>query len=163
MIHKIHHQCSAPFGLATEYASPVEAMMLGFGTVGCSILWCALTGDLHILTMYAWIVPRLFQAIDAHLVRPAMESSPLPTFLGRCRPPRCASRRRVTGRRFEESSRGRRPPRLEQLAARSRSDTRCDHQGTCSVVHQSPFVQVRKRNPRGLEVLFNSLRDPNPF
>ncbi|KAJ6083796.1 hypothetical protein N7467_007931 [Penicillium canescens] len=65
-IHKIHHQYSAPFGLAAEYASPIEVMILGFGTVGCPILWCAVTGDLHILTMYIWIVLRLFQAIDAH-------------------------------------------------------------------------------------------------
>ncbi|CAG7917977.1 unnamed protein product [Penicillium olsonii] len=65
-IHKIHHQYSAPFGLAAEYASPIEVMILGFGTVGCPILWCAMTGDLHILTMYIWIVLRLFQAIDAH-------------------------------------------------------------------------------------------------
>ncbi|PIG87433.1 C-4 methylsterol oxidase [Aspergillus arachidicola] len=65
-IHKIHHQYSAPFGLAAEYASPIEVMILGFGTVSSPILWCALTGNLHILTMYVWIVLRLFQAIDAH-------------------------------------------------------------------------------------------------
>ncbi|CAG8191044.1 unnamed protein product, partial [Penicillium nalgiovense] len=65
-IHKIHHQYSAPFGLAAEYASPIEVMILGFGTVGCPIVWCAMTGELHILTMYIWIVLRLFQAIDAH-------------------------------------------------------------------------------------------------
>ncbi|KAK2737124.1 C-4 sterol methyl oxidase [Myotisia sp. PD_48] len=65
-VHKIHHQYSAPFGLAAEYASPIEVMALGFGTVGCPILWCAITGDLHILTMHLWIVCRLFQAIDAH-------------------------------------------------------------------------------------------------
>jgi methylsterol monooxygenase len=65
-VHKIHHQYSAPFGLAAEYASPIEVMCLGFGSVGCPILWCAITGDLHILTMYIWIVLRLFQAIDAH-------------------------------------------------------------------------------------------------
>ncbi|KAJ9299328.1 hypothetical protein DTO271G3_2950 [Paecilomyces variotii] len=65
-VHKIHHQYSAPFGLAAEYASPIEVMALGFGTVGCPILWCAFTGDLHIVTMYVWIVLRLFQAIDAH-------------------------------------------------------------------------------------------------
>ncbi|KAE8348433.1 fatty acid hydroxylase superfamily-domain-containing protein [Aspergillus coremiiformis] len=65
-IHKIHHQYSAPFGMAAEYASPIEVMILGFGTVGCPILWCAVTGDLHIFTMYIWIVLRLFQAIDAH-------------------------------------------------------------------------------------------------
>lgn len=65
-IHKIHHQYSAPFGLAAEYASPIEVMVLGFGTVFCPIIWCAITGDLHILTMYLWICFRLFQAIDAH-------------------------------------------------------------------------------------------------
>lgn len=65
-IHKIHHQYSAPFGLAAEYASPIEVMVLGFGTVGCPIVWCAITKDLHILTMYCWIVLRVFQAIDAH-------------------------------------------------------------------------------------------------
>ena len=65
-IHKIHHQYSAPFGMAAEYASPIEVMILGLGTVGAPILWCAITGDLHILTMYIWIVCRLFQAIDAH-------------------------------------------------------------------------------------------------
>jgi hypothetical protein len=66
VIHKIRHQHSAPFGLAAEYASPIEVMMLGFGTVGCPILWCTLTRELHIPTMYVWIVLRLFQAIDAH-------------------------------------------------------------------------------------------------
>ncbi|PGG95399.1 methylsterol monooxygenase [Blastomyces parvus] len=65
-IHKIHHQYSAPFGLAAEYASPIEVMILGIGTVSSPILWCAITGDLHILTMYLWIMLRLFQAIDAH-------------------------------------------------------------------------------------------------
>ena len=65
-IHKIHHQYSAPFGLAAEYASPIEVMLLGTGTVGAPILWCAITKDLHVLTMYVWIVFRLFQAIDAH-------------------------------------------------------------------------------------------------
>lgn len=65
-IHKLHHQYSAPFGLAAEYASPIETMILAFGTVGVPIVWSAVTKNLHILTMYVWIVLRLFQAIDAH-------------------------------------------------------------------------------------------------
>ncbi|TAQ85210.1 hypothetical protein B7494_g6452 [Chlorociboria aeruginascens] len=65
-IHKIHHTYSAPFGLAAEYASPIEVLVLGIGTVGVPILWVLLTGQLHILTMYIWITMRLFQAIDAH-------------------------------------------------------------------------------------------------
>ena len=65
-IHKVHHQYSAPFGLAAEYASPIEVMVLGLGTVGSPILWCAITKNLHILTMYIWIALRVFQAIDSH-------------------------------------------------------------------------------------------------
>jgi len=65
-IHKLHHTYSAPFGLAAEYASPIEVMLLGFGVVGSPIVWVSLTGDLHLFTMYMWIVLRLFQAIDAH-------------------------------------------------------------------------------------------------
>ena len=66
-VHKIHHQYSAPFGMAAEYASPIEVMFLGFGTVGVPIVYCAVApGGLHILTMYVWIGLRLFQAIDAH-------------------------------------------------------------------------------------------------
>lgn len=65
-VHKIHHTYSAPFGLAAEYASPIEVMFLGLGTVGSPLLWCCLTHDLHILTVYLWIVLRLSQAIDAH-------------------------------------------------------------------------------------------------
>ncbi|OBT73502.1 methylsterol monooxygenase [Pseudogymnoascus sp. 05NY08] len=65
-VHKIHHNYSAPFGLAAEYASPIEVMILGAGTVLGPVAWCAITGDLHVLTMYLWIVCRLFQAIDAH-------------------------------------------------------------------------------------------------
>lgn len=66
MIHKLHHTYSAPFGLAAEYASPIEVMLLALGTVGGPILWVSFTGDLHLFTMYTWIVGRLFQAIDSH-------------------------------------------------------------------------------------------------
>jgi methylsterol monooxygenase len=66
MIHKLHHTYSAPFGFAAEYASPLEVMILAIGTVGSPILWVSLTGDLHLFTMYMWIVARLFQAVDAH-------------------------------------------------------------------------------------------------
>ncbi|KAI0596463.1 C-4 sterol methyl oxidase [Biscogniauxia sp. FL1348] len=66
MIHKVHHTYSAPFGLAAEYASPIEVMLLAVGTVGGPILWVSLTGDLHLITMYTWILCRVFQAIDSH-------------------------------------------------------------------------------------------------
>lgn len=65
-IHKMHHKYSAPFGLAAEYAHPLETLVLGTGTVGSPILFSALFGHLHLFTMYVWITLRLFQAIDAH-------------------------------------------------------------------------------------------------
>ncbi|KDN41609.1 putative ERG25-C-4 methyl sterol oxidase [Tilletiaria anomala UBC 951] len=65
-IHKKHHEFAAPFGLAAEYAHPLEVFILGTGTIGGPFLLCALNRDLHILTVYIWIVLRLFQAIDAH-------------------------------------------------------------------------------------------------
>lgn len=65
-VHKLHHQYSAPFGLAAEYASPIEVAILAFGSVGVPVVFAAVTGNLHVLTMYTWIVLRLFQAIDAH-------------------------------------------------------------------------------------------------
>ena len=65
-IHKIHHKYSAPFGLAAEYAHPAEVFILGAGTILGPLLYCFFTQNLHIITVYVWIVLRLFQAIDAH-------------------------------------------------------------------------------------------------
>lgn len=65
-IHKQHHKYAAPFGMAAEYAHPIEVTLLGIGTVGIPILWVVLTGNLHMLTVYVWVALRLFQAIDAH-------------------------------------------------------------------------------------------------
>ncbi|KAM0755726.1 C-4 methylsterol oxidase [Meredithblackwellia eburnea MCA 4105] len=66
-IHKLHHEFSAPFGLAAEYAHPIEILVLGIGTVGGPLLWCwASGGNMHLITMYTWITLRLFQAVDAH-------------------------------------------------------------------------------------------------
>ncbi|KAI9670913.1 MAG: Methylsterol monooxygenase 1 [Caeruleum heppii] len=65
-VHKIHHQYSAPFGLAAEYASPWETLLLGLGTIGAPMLVGAVTGHLHLLTVILWVTLRQFQAIDAH-------------------------------------------------------------------------------------------------
>lgn len=66
-IHKLHHEFSAPFGLAAEYCHPLEILILAQGTVGGPLLWCWWSkGNLHIITMYAWIILRLCQAVDAH-------------------------------------------------------------------------------------------------
>ncbi|KAK8050713.1 hypothetical protein PG994_012443 [Apiospora phragmitis] len=63
-VHCIHHQYAAPFGLAAEYASPVETVLLGVGTIGAPIFYGGLTG--HLWTVLLWVVVRQFQAIDAH-------------------------------------------------------------------------------------------------
>ncbi|KAJ7493670.1 C4-methyl sterol oxidase [Mycena latifolia] len=65
-IHKIYHKYSAPFGLAAEYAHPAEVAILGTGTIAGPLLYCFLTANLHVLTVYVWMALRLFQAIDAH-------------------------------------------------------------------------------------------------
>ncbi|KAG8215747.1 hypothetical protein J3R82DRAFT_7645 [Butyriboletus roseoflavus] len=66
MFTRFHHKYSAPFGLAAEYAHPAEVFILGTGTIAGPILYCSLTRNLHIFTVYVWITLRLFQAIDAH-------------------------------------------------------------------------------------------------
>jgi methylsterol monooxygenase len=64
-IHKLHHKYSAPFGLAAEYAHPAEVMILGFGTLGGSLILCLFT-EVHFITFFIWVILKLFQAIDAH-------------------------------------------------------------------------------------------------
>jgi methylsterol monooxygenase len=65
-VHRIHHQYAAPFGLAAEYASPWETLLLGIGTIGAPLLVGAITRNLHLLTVMVWVTLRQFQAIDAH-------------------------------------------------------------------------------------------------
>ncbi|KAJ7735136.1 C4-methyl sterol oxidase [Mycena maculata] len=65
-IHKIHHKYAAPFGLAPEYAHPLEVAVLGTGVMTGPLLYCYFTSNLHILAFYVWMTFRLFQAIDAH-------------------------------------------------------------------------------------------------
>ncbi|CAO3627895.1 unnamed protein product [Mucor hiemalis] len=74
-IHKVHHEYSAPFGIAAEYAHPLETSILGFGTIGGPLVYHTVqkyyfqggrNWQLHLFTMLFWIVCRLFQAIDCH-------------------------------------------------------------------------------------------------
>ncbi|GCE97291.1 C-4 sterol methyl oxidase [Zygosaccharomyces mellis] len=65
-IHKQHHRYAAPFGMAAEYAHPMETLILGFGTVGMPMAYVLYTGDLHLFTLCLWISLRLFQAVDSH-------------------------------------------------------------------------------------------------
>ncbi|CDZ96809.1 c-4 methyl sterol oxidase [Phaffia rhodozyma] len=66
MIHKVHHEFPAPFGLVAEYAHPLEVLILGAGTIGGPIVFCAITHDLHLFTVLVWMTLRLFQAVSAH-------------------------------------------------------------------------------------------------
>lgn len=50
-IHKLHHTYSAPFGLAAEYAHPLEILILGTGTVGVSLSWCAWIESLPVFVL----------------------------------------------------------------------------------------------------------------
>lgn len=55
-VHKVHHEFSAPFGLAAEYAHPVEVLVLGLGTVGGPLLWCwGSGGNMHLITMVSQV------------------------------------------------------------------------------------------------------------
>ena len=65
-IHKIHHKYSIPFGLAAEYAHPAEILILGTGMILDPLVYCFFTVNLHIITIYIWIMLRLFQAINTH-------------------------------------------------------------------------------------------------
>ncbi|KCV70673.1 hypothetical protein H696_03028 [Fonticula alba] len=62
-IHKMHHEFQAPFGLAGEYAHPLETLTLGFGTLLGPILFAH---DLHIVTLLWFLFFRVMQVIDAH-------------------------------------------------------------------------------------------------
>jgi sterol desaturase/sphingolipid hydroxylase (fatty acid hydroxylase superfamily) len=60
-IHKVHHDHTAPFGIAAEYAHPAETLFLGAATIGPPILL-----RVHALTLYCWLAVRLFQTIEVH-------------------------------------------------------------------------------------------------
>jgi len=60
-IHSIHHTYSAPFGIAAEYAHPIETMFLGLATM----MGPALYGP-HLLTLWIYLVLRSFQTVECH-------------------------------------------------------------------------------------------------
>ncbi|KAJ1732089.1 C-4 sterol methyl oxidase [Coemansia biformis] len=65
-IHKVHHEHTAPFGIAAEYAHPFETAVLGQGTIAGPLLFNHLAGSVHITTMLVWIAARLCQTVEAH-------------------------------------------------------------------------------------------------
>jgi len=65
-IHKVHHEYSAPVGIAAEYAHPIETVILGMGTFAGPMSIVLTTADFHIITMLVWVSVRLCQTVDAH-------------------------------------------------------------------------------------------------
>ncbi|KAI6650847.1 Methylsterol monooxygenase 1 [Oopsacas minuta] len=60
-VHKIHHNFHAPFGLAAEYAHPVEIILLSGGFFLGIVLFCD-----HLIFMWVWMCLRLLVVVDAH-------------------------------------------------------------------------------------------------
>ncbi|KAL2919025.1 C-4 sterol methyl oxidase [Polyrhizophydium stewartii] len=65
-IHKQHHEFSAPFGIASEYAHPLETLFLGLGFFLGPLIWVLVLRDLHIISVAIWLAVRLIQVVDAH-------------------------------------------------------------------------------------------------
>lgn len=65
-IHKVHHEYSAPFGLAAEYAHPIEVALLGLGSFMGPLVILATTGDMHVVTTLSFVSFRICQAVEAH-------------------------------------------------------------------------------------------------
>jgi len=60
-IHKVHHEHAAPFGMAGEYAHPIEEIFLGIGTgLGPFLL------KAHLFTLWVWLLFRVWQVVDCH-------------------------------------------------------------------------------------------------
>jgi len=64
-IHKVHHEHNAPFGIAAEYAHPVETIFLGIGTALGPMIVCFYQGS-HLFTLWIWLLFRLWQTVDVH-------------------------------------------------------------------------------------------------
>ncbi|KAL7753217.1 C-4 sterol methyl oxidase [Sorochytrium milnesiophthora] len=64
--HKMHHEFAAPFGLAAEYAHPLETVVQSAGTIVGPLAYAAIVGDFHVFTLLVWIFVRILQAVEAH-------------------------------------------------------------------------------------------------
>ncbi|PXF41938.1 Methylsterol monooxygenase 2-2 [Gracilariopsis chorda] len=60
-VHHIHHEHSAPFGLAAEYAHPLEVVFLGAATLAGPMLFAP-----HLLTLYIYLALRCIQTVECH-------------------------------------------------------------------------------------------------
>lgn len=60
-IHKLHHTYHIPFGLAAEYAHPVETMALGVGFFLPLPIVCD-----HLFVFWCWLAVRMVQTTEVH-------------------------------------------------------------------------------------------------
>ncbi|KAF0717831.1 Aste57867_2062 [Aphanomyces stellatus] len=60
-VHKVHHEFTAPFGLAFIYTHPVEEVLTMMATMTGPLLFGS-----HILCLYIWLVFRVVKSIEAH-------------------------------------------------------------------------------------------------
>jgi len=64
-VHKVHHLHNAPFGIAAEYAHPIETLFLGLGTCLGPIIF-SYTHGMHMFTLYTWLIVRVIQTVEVH-------------------------------------------------------------------------------------------------
>lgn len=60
-IHVIHHEHAAPFGIAAEYAHPLEVIFLGTATFAGPLI----LGP-HLLTLFVYLTLRCMQTVECH-------------------------------------------------------------------------------------------------
>jgi len=60
-VHKEHHYYAAPFGLAANYAHPIEVGFLGLATFTPALLIRP-----HFITFYSWFIVRQLDAVLTH-------------------------------------------------------------------------------------------------
>jgi len=60
-VHKVHHEHKYPFGIAAEYAHPVETFFLGIGTLLGPLFFAK-----HMVTLWVWLFFRLLETVEDH-------------------------------------------------------------------------------------------------
>jgi sterol desaturase/sphingolipid hydroxylase (fatty acid hydroxylase superfamily) len=60
-VHRIHHEFSAPYGIAASYAHPVEVVLLGMCTFAGPLIFRP-----HMAVFILWVNLRQFTAIETH-------------------------------------------------------------------------------------------------
>jgi methylsterol monooxygenase len=61
IVHKMHHTFNVPFGMAAEYAHPIETIVLGVGFFIPLPFVCT-----HLYVFWCWLAVRMIQTTDVH-------------------------------------------------------------------------------------------------